>query len=768
MTPIPSSAETSFVTYPKAVSLESDQQRPAPIPPIVNTIRQYAGRQLTGLLEKLLDSTDDALFELADKSSDNPDHHLYFDSMRQIRLHRPGIAQHFGKQVDEGFTAIFKPPANAIGNRDEWETANLEMLRNDDLEVSVAISGIVSKITSQFSLPIMELTKRLDHLAKHASVTERLNPLGPQRVSEAFAAAMGCLEVDIRIRIILLKLFERTVMQNMGPVYAAINQMLAQAGVLKDLRDIKPVTRQAADGRQPDNPASARNARRSQATTSGTSRGGHGGDGAMPGDGYDHRHGGLPGGGDFGVIQSLLAGMRPPSGLAPDPGSLIATAQLLNALSSAQAESGQQDIDIAEMPPPIDLHQLVVARASSQTGRAVSNLHRSDEDVVNFIGLLFDYILNDRNLAIPMKALIARLQIPIVKLAIIDKSFFGRSSHPARQLLNELSSAGIGWSSATELKRDAVYDAIESVVIRVLNEFSDNPEIFQALLEELREFRARDAARNGRMEQRVRETETGKARTAAAKRDVQQAINQKASGLRLPRDLGRFLSDVWSRVLLYANLTEGESSALWQQLIATLDDLLWAVQPLDSMDQVDQRDRTRSDLLDRLAVGMGVIALPGSESKHWLEVLQGQLEEVSRSDRHYLDQGDAPSLDEYEEMEEIVLTEPSEAAQWHAGELPGAEFVELIDALSEGSWVEFLQPEAPSLRCKLATIVEPGACYVFVNRRGMKVAESTRLALARDLEQEKLLILNDSQVFDRALEAVIGNLRKVQSSSPSH
>ena len=87
------------------------------------------------------------------------------------------------------------------------------------------------------------------------------------------------------------------------------------------------------------------------------------------------------------------------------------------------------------------MRQVVISHAPQDAG-GDAHLAQADDDVVNFVGMLFDYILNDRNLAIPMKALIGRLQLPIVRLAIIDRSFFGKSGHPARQLLNELSSAG--------------------------------------------------------------------------------------------------------------------------------------------------------------------------------------------------------------------------------------------------------------------------------------------------------------------------------------
>ena len=76
-----------------------------------------------------------------------------------------------------------------------------------------------------------------------------------------------------------------------------------------------------------------------------------------------------------------------------------------------------------------------------------------------------------------------------------------------------------------------------------------------------------------------------------------------------------------------------------------------------------------------------------------------------------------------------------------------------------------MQENNEKLRCKLATIVEPGSRHIFVNRRGMKVAEKTRMGLAVELKRGSLTILAESQVFDRALQAVIGNLRKMHSTS---
>ncbi len=725
------------------VSLQVPRKRQSTLPPVVHSVRQNAKRQLAELLQSLFNNTDDALFEMADRSRNEADAHMYFESMRQIRLHRKQIASEFMVEFYQGFDRVFLADNESGGL--ELESDDLSLVQQDDLELSVAVAGIASKVTSQFSLPIMQLTKRLDHLAKEATVTERLNPLGPERLSQAFVYATHGLNVEIKVRIILLKLFERFVMECLGPTYEQANALLSKAGVLPDLSKVMrkgAVNRPAAKdaGVTPKPAPAAPPAPGDRATIPGS-----------PG-------GGL-GAGNFGVIQGLLARAR--GGTAsPGPlsgGELLSTPQLVTVLSDVQTEHYAQPLDIESVPPVLDLRQVVVSQ------RADAGVNQADDDAMNFVGMLFDYILNDRNLAIPMKALIGRLQIPIVKLAIIDKSFFEKSSHPARQLLNALSSAGIGWSSATELKRDALYNKIESIVLRVMNGFQDDPNIFTELLDELRKFTKQDERKRKLVEQRVKDTETGKARTVAAKETVQTFINHKASGLRLPAAVGRFVSDTWSKVLVYACLTEGTGSALWECQTGALDDLLWCLQPLESSQEIVERDAKIGPLLTALDAGMQHLQVAENERNEVIALIRAELNRISASDRAYLEDDATPALDEsYEELGEIILTAPHERAQTETVADAEPQYVAEIDALSEGVWVEATRDDGDRIRCKLAAIIEPGDRYVFVNRRGMKVLEKSKLGLAAALRDKRLTILEEAQVFDRALQAVIGNLRTMQ------
>jgi hypothetical protein len=48
---------------------------------------------------------------------------------------------------------------------------------------------------------------------------------------------------------------------------------------------------------------------------------------------------------------------------------------------------------------------------------------------------------------------------------------------------------------------------------------------------------------------------------------------------------------------------------------------------------------------------------------------------------------------------------------------------------------------------------------VFVNRMGLKVIEKTRVELAHEMRRGRLTLLEQGALIDRALNAVVGNLR---------
>jgi hypothetical protein len=144
-----------------------------------------------------------------------------------------------------------------------------------------------------------------------------------------------------------------------------------------------------------------------------------------------------------------------------------------------------------------------------------------------------------------------------------------------------------------------------------------------------------------------------------------------------------------------------------------------------------------------------------------LEGLHVQLFERADQAPTATNPADAPLM--VEVREEIVLLTgdegPFETASVHLpADDPG---LLQVDQLHTGCWVEFQEDDENTLRCKLAAIIEATGKYIFVNRTGMKVLERSRTGLALDFRRGAVRTLDDTLLFDRALESVVGNLRRL-------
>jgi hypothetical protein len=113
---------------------------------------------------------------------------------------------------------------------------------------------------------------------------------------------------------------------------------------------------------------------------------------------------------------------------------------------------------------------------------------RSGNMTIDIVAMLFDYILNDRNIPVAMRALLGRLQIPLVKVAMLEREFISRKSHPARLLLNGLAATATG-CDVQQGHEDPSYRKVEAIVQTIVDEFESDTSLFKTLLDDLKSFR---------------------------------------------------------------------------------------------------------------------------------------------------------------------------------------------------------------------------------------------------------------------------------------
>ena len=741
------------------------------LPVALISVRDQAAKQLRLALQTLFDNADDSLFEIADRATSNAEQNAFFEAMRDLRMKRRSIERSFLQQVFESFSRLNQ---YEIGKPAQPEASfeSLALVQNDELEETVAIDTMVTKVINRAGQPLSHLTTRMNVLVSQ-KIDDKSNPLGPQQLCENFLEACSSLGVEIKVKLIILKLFERYVLADLAHLYAESNQALVAAGVLPELHSAPP--------------RKTRNSSTTPESSSSTQASSRAPD--YPEEDFHEA---------FGALQSLLSELRGgalPARNIPSDAVPISSHDLMRLLSHLQARAPQQ---LDEYSLQDQLEQLL-QRVSNKSGKS-RIVGEVDEDVINLVSMLFEFILDDRTLPDSLKALIGRLQIPLLKVAVLDKTFFSRGSHPARRLLNEIASAAMGWVDQDETQRDSLYQKIEQIVARLLNDFVDDPTIFSELLADFLAFTGDERRRSELLEQRTRDAEEGRAKAEVARQEVEHALNQRLLGKTLPEVVVRLLQEAWSKVLLLTCLKHGTHSEQWQAALATMDDLIWSVEQHDDAQSRERLLELVPSLLKSLREGLSSAAFdPFSTSDFFtrLEALHVQtLNPVDQStqpkqpapvsapanERTLSERGAAEQRGELpqealpetppaapamvEVVEEIVLLAPGESRELE----PEPELAESDEALAQvddlrvGSWVEFQEDEEHKLRCKLAAIIKPTGKYIFVNRTGMKVLEKTRMGLAIEFRRGAIRLLNDTLLFDRALESVIGNLRQLKGN----
>ncbi|ANI13409.1 thymidine phosphorylase [Pseudomonas citronellolis] len=755
--------DANVVPLNKAAQGQSPTAIPGRLPAALVNVRDKASVQLRQALQVLFDNADDTLFEMADRATSNAEQSAFFEAMRDLRLKRKGIERGFVQKFFEGFANLNQYQIGKAPQLDAVSFDNLSLVQNDELEETVAMDAMVGKVLSRDGLALGHLTTRLNTLVSN-KVEDKTNPLGPRPLCEAFLEACQGLGVEIKVKLIVLKLFEKYVLAELEQLYAEANEILVTHGVLPELK--------SAPVRRPPRPAAEAAASAGYAGAAASAAAGA----YLDADSQEA----------FGALQELMSQVR--GSLAarrqvPADAVPISSNDLMRLLSHLQDHLPAQGMDEVDVRHHLD-HLLTRVSHKSGRSRVVGQV---DEDVINLVSMLFEFILDDRNLPDSLKALIGRMQIPMLKVAVLDKTFFSRGNHPARRLLNEIASAALGWAEQTDLQRDSLYQKIEQVVMRLLNDFVDDTAIFGVLLEDFIAFTGDERRRSELLEQRTRDAEEGRARADAARREVEQVLNQRLFGRTLPEVVVRLLREAWSKVLLLTCLKHGSDSQPWRDAVATMDDLIWSVEPHE-----DPESRTRllemvPQLLKSLREGLTSAAFdPFStgeffsrlESLHVQAFQRFKQAQEAAADDDLLD--GIPLLDEAVEapaaqgscqpemvavVEEIVLATPGEERAPEPEELlaDDDESLRKVDELRVGSWVEILEDSEHKLRCKLAAVIKPTGRYIFVNRTGMKVLEKTRMGLAVEFRRNAVRLLDDALLFDRALESVIGNLRRLKN-----
>ncbi|MBB3855112.1 hypothetical protein FHY29_000487 [Xanthomonas arboricola] len=435
--------------------------------------------------------------------------------------------------------------------------------------------------------------------------------------------------------------------------------------------------------------------------------------------------------------------------------SAVPKAAVSDALASLQGTLAAQAAAAAQ-PSGIDAVQrqlLALLRAQHGPDAALSP---QDTDTFDLLGLLYAQMQREVREQTPAQALLAKLQVPVVRAALADTHFFVRDQHPVRELLNTVAESGAVWLGDDDVDPQLLHK-LGSAVDRIVNDYQGDEAVFAAANADIQAHLRALARKADLAERRHVDAARGKERLESAKQQAEARIEQLCEQSVPPRFVQALLRQAWSDVLTLTLLRQGEQSPEWderQALTARIAEVTCRSkgQPAD----IALGTEIETALLqvgyhhDEAAAIARRLSTPGGEDEM---TSRTELATRLKARTRLGDQGDsAPRKD---------IAGPRSPAE-------EACYTQLR-SLPFGSWFEFVINQQGDLRRQRLSWYSPmTGNALFVNQRGQKVAEHSLDGLSRLMAggQARLLVEEKSRLIDRAWHATVRTLRSLAGQAP--
>jgi hypothetical protein len=687
------------------------------------------------------------------------------------------------------------------------QTATLSLLDTSQLDIELIRKQGATRISALAEEELGLLTARIGELLGKPDLNAAQNPLGPLVYLEALDEALEREGLVGAERALVLKTCGGVNHQAIVDVYHDLNRALAEQGVLPELRagfvargqaspsprmrpDAPPATLPLPFGGAPGAPLPGGPPLQPQGIGNSSGASGY----------ATTLHAPLPFGSlpAFQVAASQLFSAAQVS-TAPGRQQAVARSALFDALGAylpsvdrLTAQFAQGAASWTEWRPGTSGGAGGAAGVPSIAGAspsilwevrdspAAKNLSDVDSLVIDVVAILFDYMFDDPVIPSPVKALIGRLQIPILKLAMADKSFFSHREHPARMLLDALAKAGVGCPLDADAS-DPVYAEIESAVEVIHDVPEPSVDHVNKVLQNFNAALAQvDRDAEAFIEQ-SRAVASERAERELARENAERVVDEHITDAVLPAAVRELLEDTWPQVMMRAFVAGGTESGEWQEATATVDDLVWSLQPKYAAEDRNRMLTILPGLLQRLQKGIDSIGIAPARRDQFFNVLvdchsrameaglngtppdapesyQSWLKEADRNARSMAQR--VPGLRQVRVSEQGVRIE--EIRLSHRGRLtapPDAGPLGLAEiSVPPGAWVEFNMngtQETPEIRRLKLTWTSPlDNILLFTNPQSAEALSISRDALAAQIVAGEASLLDLSPLSERAVGGV--------------
>ncbi|MBI5039894.1 MAG: DUF1631 domain-containing protein [Gammaproteobacteria bacterium] len=735
--------------------------------------RQMARSHLAPLFLTMLENADVALLEFAGKAESNAAQGKLFEAMQELKRKRPEVEQTFYKFVDVSFRDFISgtggDEGGEAGAAGDINMNRLSLVEKHEVEAALPVQNMVAKANANYSEQLYGLNQRLAVVNGGSRLPDAALPGGPVSLSEAARSAFGLLDMDGKTRMVIYAVFERYVMRELTGLYDEYNRRLVNAGILPNLRyEIRKQhdPRQLKSGAPGAAPSPATPAEGGARQTVGEET-------------FQSILELMARSRDLGGAGTSAAGAQASEGVVSEAVAASSRTTILGTLDSIQHEHSDSESNarfhheiIENIGVDTALLEKLRTTLVEERQRLYGGIDRrkvasADADVIDLVGMLFEYMLQDEQLPNVAKALLSRLHTPFLKVAMLDRQLFTEKSHPGRRLLDKMAEAGARWVTEDDLER-GIFPCMRAVVERILRDFKDDLSLFDELLSDFSAHLREVEQKAQVIERRSVEAADGQARLHNARARASDEVGAYLHRARLAPEAHTFMRQVWAEKLTFILLRErdADQTEAWALAVKLGWDLAW------SMGQhAEQAERDRlHDALPKLRAELraGLEALQGygrhDSERMFAQICAWQDEALAKPES--VPAPATPAVEPAPEPTVEAAVAPVLVAESLSDEM--REMVDRLGGLEFDTWFEFAGTDTThARRLKLAWYSKISSNYMFVDAMGVKAAEYSRTNLARMLctGQARFLSMQNKPFLDRALETILTWLGRTKTET---
>ena len=395
---------------------------------------------------------------------------------------------------------------------------------------------------------------------------------------------------------------------------------------------------------------------------------------------------------------------------------------------------------------------------------------------IEIVALLFQSLLTEDRIPARIRVWFARLQMPVLRVAVSEPDFFATVDHPARRLIDRMGACVMGFDSGTVSN---VGEALEREIKRIVQVVEAYPDtgrrVFQTVMIEFEKFlehyfkNENEASKKGvSLAQQVEQRET---------LAIQYTIELRRMLNEVPVQDGvrQFLFQVWADVLATTAVRHGAQSDATRAMKRAAADLIWSASAKVTRDERAEVIRRLPALLKALRDGMGTAGLDTAKQDDQIRQLNDSLAAAFTAKAAVIPHERLQELMEQLETLEELLPEAADmaidesmvmdlsghesadlAVVTEGGSNPTQAMVAWARELQVGSWymlefrgrTEAVQLAWQGLRKQLSLFVSSsGQCVLFQQQR-----------LAAFLQAGLLLPAQDEALTVRATRSALAKL----------